>query len=68
MVRHAVPLNYFQVLGYYAAGSEPVNSEQGDPAEILENKGQTPRIGRRSGPPSWRASRGGGKSVEGACV
>jgi hypothetical protein len=58
----------FQVLGYYAAGSEPVNSAQGDPAEILENKGQTPRIGRRSGPPSWRASRGGGKSVEGACV
>jgi len=31
-------------LGYYAAGSEPVNSAQGDPAEILENKGQTPRL------------------------
>jgi hypothetical protein len=51
-------------LGYYAAGSEPVNSAQGDPAEILENKGQTPRLEGAPVPLPAAHLAPGGKALE----
>src|SRR6476620_10411032 len=51
-------------LGYYAAGSEPVNSAQGDPAEILENIGQTPRLEGAPVPLPAAHLAPGGKALE----